>query len=99
VTDRMCCYANCVTEKVEVRISLKGERLVYCCLDHAANGLASRYQRELLLRQATQVAAEAKADAARRPGAQTGRDVVHGVPEGGRPSPSPQEITQERQDG
>jgi hypothetical protein len=53
MADRMCCYGNCDSETVAVTVNVKGnptERLVYCCLEHAANALSGRYQRELAIR-------------------------------------------------
>jgi len=50
---KMCDYANCDVETTAVTVNIKGnpaERLAYCCVEHASNALAARYERSLAMR-------------------------------------------------
>ena len=34
--DRLCGYGNCENETVKVTVNYNGERLAFCCAEHAA---------------------------------------------------------------
>lgn len=76
----------------------KSPSSIYSALSQAKKRLkinltSSRVEGGLRVWRIAEVGAEAKADASRRPGAQTGREVVHDLPEGGKPSPDARDCT------
>jgi hypothetical protein len=34
--DHLCDYGNCQDVRVDVRVSYNGQRVTFCCVDHAA---------------------------------------------------------------